>query len=311
MIEGPPGHSHAAFGPFGDAADHSTGGAYNDPVALVRPRLFAAFDATAVVGATLSRSLAGRRFERLGRVPLEPGAIVVSPIEPNIKSAEPVRDALLRLTAEIGPRGAVSRLLPDGTARTAILEAPDGVAPADFARFKLAAALPYPAHEAIVDILALGGRRVLAVAVRRSVVESYEAAAATAGLEPERVELAPLAALEGLRRLGPIAGSTVDVILGDAFYSIAAWRDAELRVFRSRRRDTAGVESARLRLEIARTAHLAGDGHGPRVRVAGAGGGALVRELRRLGDAAEPAWSAVGETLPVEAEEIPWLGVGL
>lgn len=278
---------------------------------LFRPRLYAALDATAVVGGSLARSISGRRFERLRRVPLDPGDIVPSPFESNVRRAGPVREALVRLTSEIGPTGGVTLVLPDGTARAAILDAPADVDSADFARYRLTAGLPYPAHEAVVDVLPLDGRRVLGVAVRRSVVEAYEAVAAAAGLSPERVELAPIAALQGLRRLGRGAASSVDVILGDAFLTIAGWRDGELRVFRSRRRDRDATEAARLRLEIARTASLAGDGQGPRVRVAGPGVGALVRELRQLGDAAEPAWQAAGDAEPVEAEEIPWLGVGL
>jgi hypothetical protein len=282
-----------------------------DAMSLFRPRLYAALDETAVVGATLSRTLTGRRIERLCRVPLEEGALVPSPFEPNVRVAEAVRDALARLAAEIGPAGDVTLVLPDGTGRVALLEATAAVAPAEFARFRLGAGLPYPVHEAVVDVLPLDGRRVLAVAVRRSVVESYETVANDAGLRPARVELAPVTALEGLRRLASGAASTVDVILGDAFLSLAAWRGGELRVFRSRRRDSGEREATRLRLEIARTASLAGDGQGPQVRVAGPGVAALVRELREHGDNAEPAWQASEGALPIAAEEIPWLGVGL
>ena len=282
-----------------------------DAMGLFRPRLYAALDATAVVGATLCRTLSGRRLEKLHRVPLEPGTIVPSPFEPNVRSADAVRDALIRLVAELGPTSDVTLVLPDGTARAAILETPADVNAAEFARFRLSAGLPYPAHEAVVDVLSVGARRVLAVAVRRSVVESYESVAIAAGLPPGRVELAPITALEGLRRRVSAVASTVDVILGDAFLSIAAWRDGELRVFRTRRRDAGDSEAARLRLEIARSASLAGDGQGPQVRLAGPGVGALMRELRQLGDTVEPAWQASGEALPIDAEEIPWLGVGL
>jgi len=278
---------------------------------LFRPRLYVAMDATAVVGATLCRTLAGRRFERVGRVPLDPGAVTPAPFEDNVRRVDVVRAALVRLAAEIGPAGAVTLVLPDGTGRAAILEAPPGVVVAEFARFRLAAGLPYPGHEAVVDVLPLDGRRALAVAVRRSVVEGYESVASAAGLAPERVELAPVAALEGLRRRASGFASTVDVILGDAFLSIAAWRESELRVFRSRRRDAGDSEAARLRLEIARTASLAGDGQDPHVRLAGPGVSSLVRELRLGGDNVEPAWQAIGKALPVDAAEIPWLGVGL
>lgn len=282
-------------------------------MAWLRSRALVAFDAGSLSGAALRRTLSGRRLERVRQVPLEAGALAPSPLEPNLRRPDVVGQALERLVAEIGvARGAsASLILPDGIARLAILDAPADVEPAAFARFRLGTALPYPAAEAIVDVLPLGDRRVLAAAVRRSVVEPYESVARSVGLEIERVLLAPVAAFEGLRRLGPAGPSGVDLILGDAGYSLAAWKDGEVRVFRSRRRDTGGAEVDLLRREIQRTAMLAGDGQGPRVRVVGPGSGAVVRGLQQLGAAAEPGWTATGEEMPLEAAEIPWLGVGL
>lgn len=271
-----------------------------------------AFDAGSLSGAALRRTLSGRRLERLRLVPLEPGTIVPSPLEPNLRRPEAVGLALEQLVREIGITAASATLiLPDGVARLALLEPPAGVEAAAYARYRLGTGLPYPAAEAIVDLLPLDGRRVLAVAARRAVVQPYESAARSAGLEVARVLPSPIAALEGLRRLGPAGPSTVDVILGDAGYSLAAWKGGEIRAFRSRRRDVGGDEAACLREEILRTAMLAGDGEGPRVRIVGPGSGTVVRALQDLGDAAEAGWQASGEALPVEAAEIPWLGLGL
>lgn len=298
--------------PRRDAADHTPAGAYNGVVGWLRSRALVAFDAGSLSGAALRRTLSGRRLQRLRRVSLEAGAIAPSPLEPNVRRPDVVALALERLVAEIGVAGAAATLiLPDGIARLAVLDPPAGVEPAAFARYRLGAALPYPAAEAIVDVLPLDGRRVLAAAVRRSVVEPYESVARSVGLEVERVLLAPVAALEGLRRLGPAGPSTVDLILGDAGYCLAAWKDGEVRVFRSRRRDSGVDEAEFLRQEIQRTARLAGDGQAHRVRVVGPGSGAVVRALQQRGDAAEPGWRATGEEMSVEAAEIPWLGLGL
>jgi hypothetical protein len=289
-----------------------TGAAYNGVVGWLRARALLAFDAGSLSGAALRLTLSGRRLERLRRAPLAPGVIAPSPVEPNLRQPDVLGPVLEALVREIGVVGASATLiLPDGIARVAVLDPPAGVEPAAFARYRLGAGLPYPAAEAIVDFLRLDARRVLAVAVRRTVVEPYEAMARSVGLDVERVLLSPVAAFEGLRRLGPAGPSTVDVILGDAGYSIAAWKDGEVRVFRSRRRDPGTDEASLLRQEILRTATLAGDGQGPRVRVVGPGSGAVVRALQELGARAEPGWRATGEALPVESAEIPWLGVGL
>jgi hypothetical protein len=89
--------------------------------------------------------------------------------------------------------------------------------PRELVRFRLASSLPYPPGEAVVDVLPLGGGRLLGAAVRRSVVAEYESVATAAGFEQEGVDLAPLVALAGLAR----RASGVHVILGDAALSLA------------------------------------------------------------------------------------------
>jgi hypothetical protein len=183
-----------------------------------------------------------------------------------------------------------------------------------FARFKLAAALSYPVAEAVVDVLPLGGSRVLAAAVRRSVVEGYEHVVRAAGVAQGRVDLAPLAALAALAPANALPG--VDVILGEAAVSLAARLGGSVRAFRNRRRDPSPGEPERLALEVARTAALAGDGQqAPRVRVLGPGAAALVRSWREQGGEAELAWrpslpdEAGGR--PEEPAELAWLGAAL
>lgn len=271
-----------------------------------------AFDAGSVSGAILTRGLRGPRLKRLARVPLEPGVLVPSPSEPNIVSGAALNDALGLLLAELGGHGRkVTVVLPDGIARVLVFEAPDGVVPADYARFRLGTGLPYPAAEAIVDVQPISDRRFLGVAVRRGVVEPYETLVASFGLDCERVDLAPVLAIDGLRRRAREAESRVDVMLGDAAFSLAAWQGGALRVFRSRRRDASPGEAQRVGEEVLRTAALAGDGASPRVRVVGTGASGLVDELRAEGKEAELGWSASPDALSVEAAEVLWLGPAL
>jgi len=204
-------------------------------------------------------------------------------------------------------RNRASLILPDGLARAVLLDVPGGVEPREFARFRIAPTLPYPAEEAIVDVLPVGRRRVIAAAVRRAVIEEYEAVLAEVGVGRERVDIAPLAAVAALLRQPP-ARRAVDVILGDTAFSLAAFHDAELKVFRTRRRHCGPEEPDRLREEVARAADLAGDGAPPRVRVVGTGALQLIQSLAGGGCWVEPGWDAFREELPQGAAEFSWLG---
>lgn len=274
--------------------------------------LTVAFDASGVCGAVVSRGWRGRRLRSFARVALAPGALSPQAQDANLVRPDEVAEALRRLLERLGAgRGPVSLLLPDGVARLGLIDVPSGVAAEEYARFRWAQSLPYPADEAIVDVLALDAGRAVAAAVRRRVAEGYEQAAARAGLSSGRVDLAPLAALSALVRDPPRAASAVDVILGDAAYCMAATHGGTLRVLRNRRRDADAGEADRIRREVDRTAALAGNGDGPpRVRVAGPGARALVAELQRSGRAAGP-WEAARDGLPGEAADVVWLAASL
>jgi hypothetical protein len=277
----------------------------------LRARVLVAIDATGVAGASVSGGPGAPRIRSFARAPLSPGALVPGPFDPNVVGGPEVQRALGEVAAGVeGGRGPVALILPEGVARTVLLDVPAGVTAREFARYRITAGLPYAPDEALVDVLPLGGGRVLAAAVRRSVIEGYEAVARAAGLDIERLDLAPLAALSALAREPRGTAVSVDVILGDRALSLAAWQGGVLHVFRTRRRDCGPREPLWLGREVDRTAVLAGNGSAPRIRAVGPGAVALLRAWGDEGRAGEPGWRAEG-ALPVEATELAWLGAGL
>jgi hypothetical protein len=287
------------------------GGRYNPLMPLLGAHYVVALEPSSVAGAAVARGLGSPRIRALARMPLPAGALEVSPFEPNVRRPDEVRDALARVAGALGLDGRrVCVVLPDGVARLALLQVPPDAEPEGFARFKLAAALSYPTAEAVVDVLPLGASRVLAAAVRRSVIEGYEEAVRAAGVAQERVDLAPLAAMAALARASAPPG--VDVMLGEAAVSLAARLDGSVRAFRNRRRDPSPGEPQRLLLEVARTAALAGDGRqAPRVRVLGPGAAAMVRSWRDQGGDAELAWRVAVPDTAADPAEMAWLGAAL
>lgn len=277
----------------------------------LRTRVLMAIDATGVAAAAVSGGSTAPRVRSFARAPLAAGALVPGPVQDNVVRAAELRQALAEVAAAVeGGRGAVALILPDGVARTALLEVPSGVAPREFARYRITPGLPYAPDEALVDVLPVEGGRVVAAAVRRSVVEGYEAAAAAAGVAVERLDLSPLAALSALARERRGTAASVDVILGDHALSLAAWHGGVLRVFRGRLRDRGPGEARWLVREVDRTAALAGNGGPARIRAVGGGATALLRAWGDEGRTAEPGWKAEG-SLPVEAAELAWLGAAL
>lgn len=234
-----------------------------------------------------------------------------SPFEDNLLRPDEVREALAVVLGALGPSRPGCLVLPDGVARTVLLE-PGAAPPLEYARFRLGPGLPYPAAEAIIDVLPAQGGRFLASAVRRSVVQSYERLAAAVGLGRERIDLSHLAALSGLFGRGAAAdGGSLDVILGDTVVSLAASQNGALRVFRARRRDSGPDEVERLTDEVDRTADLAGGGRTGPVRIVGTGATDLVRELSFRGREAALGWRVSHDGLPFEPAELAWLGGAL
>ncbi len=110
-----------------------------------------------MAAAALGEGLGGRRARGFARVPLEPGALVPSPTGPSFARGDEVRGAVRRALEGLGG-GRVTLVLPDGLARIALFDLPRGAEPRDYVRFRLAASLPWPASETIVDVPARGPR---------------------------------------------------------------------------------------------------------------------------------------------------------
>lgn len=271
-------------------------------MAPLRTRLYLALDKAAVCAATIGEGLTGRRAQSFVRVALPPGSLTPSPSGPNVVLADEVR-AAVRRSVEGAEARRVTLVLPDGVARLALLDVPPKAEPREYARFRLASSLPWPASEASVDGLAAGRGRLVAAAVRRATVAEYEHAAAAAGLEIEHVHLAPLVALAGLMRAG--GGEAVHVVLGDVALLIAAFHEGLPTGLRSRRRDRSAGEAGRLLEEARRTAVGSGNGAtSPPLVLSGADSSRLRLELGL--ESGAPGLAGPGEW--PGATEAAWLG---
>ena len=277
----------------------------------LRTQALVAFDASGVAGAVVSQALGARRLKAFAQAPLPAGALSPSPFEPNLADPVAVRAALSRVkqALDLGETG-VCLLLPAGVARTVLMEVPSGSEAEGYARFRLASALPYPAAEAVVDFMPTGPGRVVAAAVRRSVVQGYEKIVEAAGLRQSRLDLSPLMAVGGLLRDSAGGARTVDVILGDVAVTLSAHAGGALRAYRTRWRDPGRDEARWLADEARRTADLAGAG-AIRLRAVGPGASAFVQAWTTAGLDAAPGWTLEGHGLPLAAAELCWLGGAL
>ena len=270
-----------------------------------------ALDAAHAAVALVTGSRGSRRLTSLAVVPLAPGVVTPGASAGNL--ADPARaEAALRAVLDRvgGPRSAVL-LLPQTTCRTLVLDLPRGADVLEHGRFRLSGRLPYPVAEARVQAVPLGGTRHLVAAVRATVVEAYEVVARRAGVEVERVDLAHLAALAALQSDRPQEPLAVDVVLGDECASFVAWSDREVRVFRTRRRDTgAEAESDWIHAEALRTAAVVST-EMPSVRVVGRGAGSLLAHLSARGHAAFPGFTLRSDVEGASPLELAWLGAAL
>jgi Tfp pilus assembly PilM family ATPase len=272
-------------------------------------RVLVGFEAGRVAGAVVARRPGGLRLLARAEARLPEGALTPHPFEPNVQRPDAVRDALAAVYRSLGGNGRRATLvLPAGVARVALLEPPARVEPREYARYRLAPGLPFPAGEALVDGTLVAPGRFLAAAVRRRVVEAYERVAGDAGFNQDHVQLGAFAALSPFLAVPPQPGPSVALLLGEAACSLALFEDGRLVAFRSRRRDPGPDENEWLRDEVDRTALLGVARVAPAVCAVGPGATALVGELRREGRIASVGW---GQPELDGAAEDAFLGAAL
>jgi hypothetical protein len=271
-------------------------------VALLGTRIYLAVDASGVTAAEVAESVKGHRLRTLAREPLAKGALAPGAAGPNLADPEAVRGAMTRVLGKLSA-ARVTLVLPDGTARLALVEPPRGVPARAYVGYRLAASLPWPAAEASFDALDAGSGRVVGAAVRRTTVAEYEQAASAVGAGVEQVHLAPLLALAGTLR--GRSGDAVHAVLGDVAMCLARVRDGALVALRSRRRDRSPGEASRLREELRKLASGS----------AGANGDVLFVVCGSDADELRPEIAAAGSldglapaALPRDRAAAGWLG---
>jgi hypothetical protein len=135
---------------------------------------------------------------------LPPGCLDLSIVQPNLADPDAFRRALRSALEKSGVlEGArVALVLPDPVARVALLPAGDvgghGRAQTEeLIRFRLRKSVPFDIREARLAFTSAGARGtdVVVAAIHRPVLEGYEEACRSAGLEPGLVELSGLALL--------------------------------------------------------------------------------------------------------------------
>lgn len=220
----------------------------------------------------MARSLFGLRLRSEALELLPAGALVPSAFASNVVGFAEAQAAVARVRSALkDSRGPATIVLPDGIARTSVVDIPAGTPPSEFVRFRLGPSLPYSSTEAIFGHQQLGGHRVLAAAVRRDVVAGYEELVRSAGLDVAGVELAPLAGLPVLRRAAGTRDLVVGLLVSDSVLSMATFRHGQLLSFRSRRRVIGDAEIPRLQEDILRSVAACGFSGRPRVFLAGPG----------------------------------------
>src|SRR5260221_4644481 len=116
----------------------------------LRARVLVAVDATGVAGASVSGGPGPPRIRSFARAPLPPGALVPGPFDPNVVGGPEVERALSEVAAGVeGGRGPVALILPEGVARTALLDVPAGVTAREVARYRITAGAPVAPGEAL------------------------------------------------------------------------------------------------------------------------------------------------------------------
>ena len=148
--------------------------------AMPHPVLVCEISPTQVAAARGSR--AGLSVGAFAAEALPEGAVVASPVEPNIMNPEPVRDALRRTLERVGGGGELALLVPDAVVRVFLLNFETFPSRAEEAvpllRWRLRKSVPFDVEDTVVSYNLQPARGagvdVLAGVARQRIVRQYE-----------------------------------------------------------------------------------------------------------------------------------------
>ncbi|MGH9776540.1 MAG: hypothetical protein ACRD50_16535 [Candidatus Acidiferrales bacterium] len=169
---------------------------------------------------------------------LPEGAVVPSPIEPNIADAGIIGGALRRVLARVPGAGPeIALLIPDPVVRVFVLPFETFPRRAEEAvpllRWRLKKSVPFDVEETVVSFVrqrgAGDGLEIAAALGRQRILREYESVVEAAGLVPGVVQSSSLAALSLLEE----RGATLFVRLSGAFLTSVIVRGSNLCVHRS------------------------------------------------------------------------------
>lgn len=211
------------------------------------PTLGLHLDAHRVTAVSVDGAGASPVVRGLATATLPAGALAPSLVSPNVLQRDAVAQAIRDVVDRAGGRGRrVALAVPDTAAKVSLLSfevIPSSARDLEqLIRLQLRKTVPFPVEEAQVAWTPGGqdatGTTLVVAAMRRDVVEGYEAACAAAGLHAGVVDLATfnvmnlaLAGGEGL------PGDTLLVHVTGGYASIAVLRDGALIFFRTRQND--------------------------------------------------------------------------
>ena len=214
------------------------------------PTLGLHLDAQRVTAVLVDRDAPSPLVRAVASTVLPPGAVVPSLTSHNILQRDVVVQALRGLVDQIGGRPRhVALAVPDTAAKVSLL--PFDQIPANtrdleqLVRLQLRKTVPFPVEDAQVT-WSRGGQQdastiLVVTAMRRDIVQEYEAVCAAAGLHAGTIDLATfnvvnLALLGGPSGAG-LPGDTLLVHVTPGYASIALLRDGALIFFRTRQND--------------------------------------------------------------------------
>lgn len=165
-------------------------------------------------------------FGAAASLALPEGTLNLSMTEPNLANPEAFRQTLKAVVERAGVLGGAraALVLPDPVARIAVMpgeevKARSAAEVEALLRFRLKKALPFDVQDARVAFRRDAAGQVLAVAGLAAVLDPYEAACRSVGLEPGLVELCGLTLLEAVEASRP-AGDRLLVNWDEGYVSI-------------------------------------------------------------------------------------------